>query len=72
MIQEVIPEIQKIVNAKEFKTEGILNHIIKMVQRGDSKETIMDMYFFLTQCNYYPQPEVTITTWPGDDFNGFE
>ena len=58
MIQTIVPELQKILdmpksvltdNNENFRDTGILRYILSMVQRGDSKETIMDVYLFLNQ-----------------------
>lgn len=57
MIQQVIPELRKILNQPTsigkvhqsvYRNTQILNHIMKMVSRGDSSETIWDVYYFLT------------------------
>ena len=57
MIQKVIPEMEIILKAPTkietihqsvFRDSHVLTYIIKMVDRGDSKETIKDTYYFLT------------------------
>ena len=61
MIQRVQPELERILNMPTkvgqvrqsvFRSNGILMHILKMVERGDSKETIWDVYAYLneTEC----------------------
>ena len=56
MLQEVIPELIVIQNKPTvvddmhqsvFRSHAVLNYIMKMVKRGDSKETIEDVYFSL-------------------------
>ena len=62
MIQKVIPEMEIILKApikigtthqSVFRDSQVLNYIMKMVDRGDSKETIKDAYYFLTS-----QPDI--------------
>ena len=64
MMTVVIPELSKIISERmtdEDVTPGqrnieILRYVLGMVSRGDSKETILDIYYFLSS---YPEPEST-------------
>lgn len=58
MMQKVIPTIEQIISyptvlndqyQANFRDTHILMYIMKMVKRGDSKESIQDMYDFLSQ-----------------------
>jgi len=49
MIQRIVPDIEKILFAKkEHKILMTLNHVMKMIERNDSKESIFDFYYFIT------------------------
>lgn len=58
----IIPEFSKIIRESIIDDDGtcgyrntaILLYILEMVKRGDSKETIRDVYSFLSS---YPEPE---------------
>ena len=56
MLQEIIPELIQIQNIPTkmddihqsvFRSHGVLHYIMQMVKRGDSKETIQDVYLAL-------------------------
>ena len=61
-MQAVIPEFSKILHECMTDKDGtpgqrnieILLYILGMVDRGDSKETIRDVYYFLSS---YPEPK---------------
>lgn len=61
-VQAVIPEFSKILQESTTEEDGtcghrntaILLYILGMVDRGDSKETIRDVYYFLSS---YPEPK---------------
>ena len=56
MMQVVIPEFSKIIQERMIDEDGtdgyrntaILLYVLGMVDRGDSKETIRDVYYFLS------------------------
>ena len=57
MIQHVTPKIKEILDMPTnidgiqqglFRSNAILMYIMNMVKRGDSKDTIWDMYYLLT------------------------
>lgn len=61
-LHKVTPELSKIICEPTIDDEGnlgyrntaILFHLLKMIRRGDSKETILDVYYFLSS---YPEPQ---------------
>ena len=74
MIQKVIPEMETILRApikvgmiqqSVFRDSQVLTYIMKMVDRGDSKETIKDTYYFLTSQPDI-KPEIIRTFQDGD------
>ncbi len=61
MMQIVVPEFSKIIQERMtdddvttgYRNTAILQYVLGMVDRGDSKETIRDVYYFLSS---YPEP----------------
>jgi hypothetical protein len=65
MIQTITPDLQVILDIQDAlqQTTAILSHIMTMVGRGDSKETIWDVYYFLSQnMNYLKDGKTYIYT----------
>jgi hypothetical protein len=50
-IEEIMkmPTIVDHVHQSVFRANGLLLHILEMVNRGDSRETIMDVYYLVSQ-----------------------
>ena len=44
-----IPTMLDNIHQSCFRSSHILLYILDMVQRGDSEETIMDVYYFLSE-----------------------
>ncbi len=59
-MQVVVPEFSKIIQERMtdgtngYRNTAILLYILGMVERGDSKKTIRDVYYFLSS---YPEPQ---------------
>jgi hypothetical protein len=52
-LKEIIefPNIIRNVHESSYRLHQILMYVLEMIQRGDSNETIMDVYYYLSSEN---------------------